>query len=144
MKRRERRRPAAPDAEIEMTPMIDVVFQLLIYFLVTFSTPDILATLDVSRPSAGAASDKPLPKMIRVNVLPGSGAGGGYEINGRSVTQPEMRELLGRLGSISEKQSVQVVCDPDSSHEKLVAVLDVCAEHRLTEIAVLSGGRGSD
>ena len=44
MNRKQKRRFALTNDEMEvsMTPMIDVVFQLLIYFLVTFSTADVL------------------------------------------------------------------------------------------------------
>ena len=38
-------------AKLEMTPMIDVVFQLLIFFIVTLKQEDILSHLDVSRPA---------------------------------------------------------------------------------------------
>ena len=37
------------DPKLEMTPMIDVVFQLLIFFIVTLQQEDILAHLDVLR-----------------------------------------------------------------------------------------------
>ena len=48
-----------PPAELPMTPMIDVVFQLLIYFIVTIQPVDVLANLDVFRPSPEAKQEQP-------------------------------------------------------------------------------------
>jgi len=47
---RERKRKDDSRATLEMTPMIDVVFQLLIFFIVTLKQNDITAYLDAMRP----------------------------------------------------------------------------------------------
>ena len=137
MRRKQKRRFAHTNDEMElsMTPMIDVVFQLLIYFLVTFSTADVLAHLDISRPSPDAAQrEAPPSDMIRVAVMPA-----GYAINGRSVTMDELDSLLRRLAQISTKQTVLVTCDGKSLHGRLIQVLDMCAKSGLTQISVMSG-----
>lgn len=138
MRRNKNRRFSGTDADIElsMTPMIDVVFQLLIYFLVTFSTADVLAFLDISRPSPDAAQSNQTPPadMIRVAVLKE-----GFAINGRSVTDEELNSLLKKLASVSTNQTVLVNCDDQSLHGKLIQTLDMCASHGLTQIAVMSG-----
>ena len=119
-----------------MTPMIDVVFQLLIYFLVTFSTADVLAHLEISRPKAEASQSIPKPAMdmIRVAVLPS-----GYAINGREVTKGELDALLGKLAQISTKQTVLITCDDKSLHGRLIEVLDTCAKTGLVQVSVMSG-----
>ena len=119
-----------------MTPMIDVVFQLLIYFLVTFSTADMLAHLDISRPTPDAAQTKQTPPadMIRIAVLKD-----GFAINGRGVSDGELKELLKKLADIRTKQTVLVNCDDQSLHGRLIQTLDMCASHGLTQIAVMSG-----
>ena len=124
------------DIELSMTPMIDVVFQLLIYFLVTFSSADVLAHLDISRPSPDASQSKPTPPadMIRIAVLQD-----GFSINGRGVSDEELGSLLKKLARVSTKQSVLVNCDDQSLHGRLINVLDMCASHGLTKIAVMSG-----
>lgn len=138
MRRKGQRRFANTDAEIDvsMTPMIDVVFQLLIYFLVTFSTADVLAHLDISRPSPDQAqsSQRPPADMIRVAVLPE-----GFAINGRDVGEEQLASMLKRLAGISTKQTVLVTCDDQSIHGRLIKVLDLCSEYGLTQIAVMSG-----
>lgn len=136
--RANKRRFAHANAEIDvsMTPMIDVVFQLLIYFLVTFSTADVLAHLDISRPAPDAAQPEKQPPadMIRLAVLPD-----GFAINGRKVSEEELAAMLRRLAAVSTKQTVAVTCDDRSLHGRLIHVLDLCAANELTKIAVMSG-----
>ena len=123
-----------------MTPMIDVVFQLLIYFLVTFSTPDVLAQLDISRPAADSSRNEQNtpPNMIRIQIHSGEGRNAGYSLNGRFVSQAELSSLLRRLAGLSQNQTVLITCAGKSQHANLVAVLDLCAEHGLSNLSVVS------
>lgn len=118
-----------------MTPMIDVVFQLLIYFLVTFSTPDVMAHLDVSRPAPDPSQKETRtpPRMIRINVDPD-----GCSMNGRAVSPAELASILGRLAGLSCNQTILITAAPESDHARLVRVLDICAEHNLSNISVVS------
>ena len=118
-----------------MTPMIDVVFQLLIYFLVTFTTPDVLAHLDISRPAPDKTQteQRTPPKMIRVNIY-----ADGYSLNGRSVSKKELSSILRRLASYSKSQTVLITCSGSSEHARLVDVLDICAESGLSKLSVVS------
>ena len=137
MKKRGQRRfnGTDADAEVSMTPMIDVVFQLLIYFLVTFSAADVLAFLDVSRPAPDAAQteNRPPADMIRIAVLKED-----FAINGRGVSDDELDVLIQKLAAISTRQTVLVNCEDESLHGRLIQVLDLCASHDLNQIAVLS------
>lgn len=118
-----------------MTPMIDVVFQLLIYFLVTFSTPDVLAHLDISRPAPDPSQteQRTPPKMIRVNIY-----ADGFSLNGRTVPMAELTSILNRLAGFSKNQTVLITCAGSSEHAKLISVLDVCAQSGLSKISVVS------
>jgi len=134
MKRKRRQREEA-EMEVSMTPMIDVVFQLLIYFLVTFTTPDVLAHLHISRPAPDASQteQRTPPKMIRVNIYVD-----GFSLNGRAVSRRELTSILNRLASFSTSQTVLITCSGSSAHAKLVDVLDVCAGAGLNKLSVVS------
>ena len=121
--------------EVSMTPMIDVVFQLLIYFLVTFTTPDVLAHLDISRPAPDKTQteQRTPPKMIRVNIY-----ADGFSLNGRAVSRTELHSILNRLASFSKTQTVLITCAGESEHAKLIDVLDICAESGLSKLSVVS------
>lgn len=121
--------------EVSMTPMIDVVFQLLIYFLVTFTTPDVLAHLDISRPAPDSSQteQRTPPKMIRVNIYED-----GFSLNGRAVSKDELERILTRLAGFSTSQTVLITCAGGSEHSMLVDVLDICAGAGLNKLSVVS------
>ena len=129
---RERRRGEA--AKLEMTPMIDVVFQLLIFFVVTLKQEDILSHLDVSRPAPDAkAPETEVQDLLTITVLRQ-----GYLLKDRPRTLPQIERDLARLASYSKRMSVIIQCAPDSLHEQLVDVLNVCARVGLRNLSVFS------
>ena len=132
---RKRRKSEAPAPELPMTPMNDVVFQLLIYFLVTIQPRDVLAHLDVFRPSPDQRQQEQQekPKMIRILVFPD-----GYTINDRPVDVSELDRLLTRLAGIDRNQTILITCTAASQHERLVRVRDLCAKNRLVNLSVVS------
>ena len=132
---RERRRPEQLPTELPMTPMIDVVFQLLIYFLVTIRPVDVFAHLEVSRPSPEDRRDEVTipPKLMRVNIFKE-----GFTLNDRPVTASELERLLIRMAELDKKQTVLIMVSVASEHAQLIQVLDLCAKAGLTNLSVVS------
>ena len=118
-----------------MTAMIDVVFQLLIFFLVTQKPQDTLANLDVFRPSPEKKQEQlqTPPKMIRVQIFPD-----GFTINDRPVGPKELDNLLQKLAGIDTKQTIMIMASAQSKHADLVRVLDLCAKSGLVNLSVVS------
>ena len=132
---RQRKRAQAENPEIPMTPMIDVVFQLLIYFIVTMKPVDVTANLDVSRPMPQASTEQQQtpPKLIRIVVFPD-----GFTINDKQVSLAELDALLGKLATLDKNQTILITCGSLSPHKHLVNVLDLCAKSGLSNLSVLS------
>lgn len=133
--RRTRKRMESEVSDIPMTPMIDVVFQLLIYFLVTIQPEDIISHLDVFRPSPESKReemDTP-PKMIRITIFTD-----GYTINDRPVDLANLDKLLYKLASFDRNQTILIMCTATSPHGRLVRVLDLCAKSKLNNLSVVS------
>lgn len=130
-----RRRKTIESGDVQMTAMIDVVFQLLVYFIVTIQPVDVIAHLDVFRPSPEAKQEQlqTPPKMIRIQIYPD-----GFTINDRAVGLREMETLLGRLAAIDTKQTIMIMVAAQSKHDDLVRVLDLCAKNRLQNLSVVS------
>jgi len=134
--RRKRKRVGAGETEeVPMTPMIDIVFQLLVYFIFTLKPEDVMAHLDVFRPSPEATREETQtpPKMIRIVVFPD-----GYTINDRTVTLQELERLLGKLAALDREQTILIACTSMSRHESLIKVLDLCAKVGLVNLSVIS------
>ena len=118
-----------------MTPMIDVVFQLLIYFIVTIKPVDVMAHLDVSRPSPESKQEKlDVPKnLIRIGVFYD-----GFSINDRPVRETDMDDLIKKLADLDRKQTILIMCSGAAPHEMLIKVLNLCAKHGLANLSVIS------
>ena len=132
---RKKRKVDMPPADLPMTPMIDVVFQLLIYFLVTIHPVDVITHLDVFRPSPEAKAEKPEtpPKMIRITIFTD-----GFSINDRPVELPELDSLMAKLAGIDKTQTILIMATAMSPHEKLIQVLNLCAKSGLVNLSVVS------
>jgi biopolymer transport protein ExbD len=128
-------KPEADEAEIPMTPMIDVVFQLLIYFVVTMKPVDVVAHLDVFRPSPDPSAEQPeeKPKLIRITIF-----ADGYTINDRQVSEADLTNLVKKLAGFDPNQTIMIMCTALSPHKRLVKVLDLCSEAGLKNLSVIS------
>ena len=118
-----------------MTPMIDVVFQLLIYFIVTIKPVDVVTNLDVFRPAPdpNAKKDEKPPQLVRIGVY-----ADGYTVNDNSVTLEAMDRALGRLAAIDAGQTIMITVSAFSPHGMLIRALDLCAKNGLRSLSVVS------
>jgi biopolymer transport protein ExbD len=120
-------------ASMDMTPMIDVVFQLMIFFIVTLKQEDILAHLDVNRPSGEKSPPKNDIQLLEIIVY-----NKGFVMNGTPLNVADLEARLGKLASISKTVSVVIKCTADSPHAFLMQLLDICAKSELTNLSVFS------
>lgn len=107
------------EAEVDMTPMLDIVFILLIFFIVTTSFIKEEGLL-VNRPKAKSSNpDNPNPTVV-VQIA----ETGQLRFNGRLV---DIERLSARIESfLSENQTNSAVVIPhyDATHEMVVNVID--------------------
>jgi biopolymer transport protein ExbD len=134
MLRTRRHRNSPERIELQMTAMVDVVFLLLIFFLVTRWQEDLLTHMDVIRPRTVLVRSLPADE----NILQVTVRRNGFALHGRSVGAEELEIQVGKIASYSEQVPVLIRCADDSPHGLLVRVLDMCARHRLTRIRVVS------
>lgn len=132
---RARKRPDAPQAELEMTPMIDVVFQLLIYFIVTTKPIDVITNLDVFRPAPdkNAPQDQKPPNLVRIGVYQD-----GYTVNDVAATLELLDMALAKVASIDAGQTLMITVSAVSEHGQLVKALNLCAKNGLKSLSVVS------
>ena len=146
---KKRKKNRGGDAQLEMTPMIDVVFQLLIFFIVTLNQPDILSQFDALRPSGETSSEvKDPPASITIKGFPSHPGLGAYlfgsDDNRRTVTLEQLRGFAGQMAKANRNQSVIVNCTDSAPHGCLVRVLDLLSDAGLRTVSVFSLDNGSD
>ena len=104
--------------------MIDVVFQLMIFFIVTIKQEDIFSKLNANRPAPNAASaqSEENDTQIKIDIGPK-----GVVFNGRGMSFKMLDDNIKKLAASSTKSTVLVRCTLDSPHGFLVHVLDICS-----------------
>ena len=124
----------AGEAKAEMTPMIDVVFQLLIFFVVTLKQEDILSRLMASRPAPDKnAKPEEQPDLINIEINRW-----GFIVKGRKLSLAELDRQMKNYAAMSKTANVLLRCTGDSPHEYLVEALDICAKHEMTNLSIFS------
>lgn len=132
-----KRRSSAEEAAIDMAPLIDMTFLLLIFFLV--NTNFIKETgVEVKRPDAGSATEKK-GDLILIAVTPA----GTIHMNGKKVDLSEVRPLVSQARLKSPKAPVILVGDESSRLALIVRVLDECRFAGAQEISIATSQGGS-
>ena len=105
---------------VPISAMIDVVFLLLVFFVVT--SQDVLkeAFVAINLPGEGK-SVKPLEAKMPLDIYVFDGT---YKLLGESMTLQQLATRLVKYKSLDEKMKVNLRVSPDASHEDLVLVLD--------------------
>jgi biopolymer transport protein ExbD len=105
-------------SEIDLTPMLDVVFIMLIFFIVTASFIK-EAGIEVNRPEASTQS-----KKENVNILIAVSATNEIWIDKRRVDKRAVRSVIERMHAENPKGAVVVQADNESNTETVTAVID--------------------
>ena len=116
MSRKTRKQP--DEAGIDLTPMLDIVFIMLIFFIVTTSFVK-ESGVDVTRPSANTAERKE-----RGNIIIAIRPNGEVWIDKRSVDVRSVRANVERLRAENPEGSVVITADKESQSGVLVQVID--------------------
>jgi biopolymer transport protein ExbD len=118
--RRNGRNVAADDnaSEIDLTPMLDVVFIMLIFFIVTASFIK-EAGIEVNRPEASTANQKK-----NVNILVAVSATNEIWIDKRRIDKRAVRSVIERMHAENPKGAVVVQADNESNTETVTSVID--------------------
>ncbi len=115
---RRKRNRAEDESEVNLTPMLDVVFSMLIFFIVTASFVK-EAGIDVTRPPAATATRKE-----RGNILIAITENDQIWMDRRQVDPRALRANIERLHAENPQGSVIIQADVNSKNGLLVMVMD--------------------
>ena len=117
---------------IQLAPLVDVLLLLLIFFLLTWNAARTENELDVRVPKASSAKEKSAPiGDVVVNVK----ADGNVVVNRRTLTGPELGELLKSLVQLNSDQAVVIRGDEAGAYKNIIGVLNICSEVGITNVA---------
>ena len=122
--------PANPG--VPLTPMIDVVFLLLCFFVTSQIFAQWETEIDVALPTAATGGmPQRLPGEVIINVL----ADGTAVVNGQSLGDRELRAMMDRLVQLFPGQPVLLRADKATAYEHVVRVLDTCRQADIWNIS---------
>lgn len=124
---------AAPEAPgFQIAPMVDIVFLLLIFFLVTWNFARYETELEVVVPSAdeGKETRRAMGEVI-LNVK----ADGSIVLNRRVLQPEELKAALLRISEMYPDQAVVLRGDENVDYRHIVGVLDICRAANIWNVA---------
>ena len=118
MIRRQRGEEEEDESEVNLTPMLDVVFIMLIFFIVTASFVKEVG-IDINRPDAATAVRKE-----KGNILVAITEAGQIWIDRRQVDPRALRANIERMHAENPHGAVVILADEESKNKLLVQVMD--------------------
>ena len=125
---------------VPLTPMIDVVFLLLCFFVTSQIFAQWETEIDVALPTAATGGmPQRLPGEVIINVR----ADGAAVVNGQRLDDAQLRGLLDRLVELFPGQPVLLRADKATAYEHVVRVLDTCRQADIWNISFATLAPGS-
>ena len=125
------RRGHSTMTELNITPLLDLVFVLLVIFIIT--TPQLVNNLEMNLPSGKPPAPKQeKPKITRIEVA----ANSQITLNGEIVTVPQLREKLEELKADNPDLPVVVKGADEVEYQGMVAVLDTLQQLAITKVGL--------
>ena len=126
--------------QLDMTPMIDVVFELIIFFVVTIKQEDLFTRLNANRPapSSGKSDSNESDTTVTIEIGRGRDANGTLIYNRREVRRAELDQNLREVARTSKKTPIIIKCTEDSPHKALVDALDICYRNQLFSVSIFT------
>lgn len=125
------RRKRRPVVEINLTPLIDIVFNLLIFFLITTTfvqNPGIEVELPKASTSPGTEESD--------NVIIAITAEGRIIHEGKAVTDEELQTRLTEHHKVRSEAMIIIQADTKTAHGKVVEVMDVARQAGFMQLAI--------
>ncbi len=108
---------------IELTPIIDMVFLLLIFFLVATTFHQTEREMQIALPVA--SSSAPISAILQ-ELIVNVDADGRIIVAGRTVEAQELRSMVEQAVAVNPDQKVTLRGDRHTAYANIVTVLDIC------------------
>jgi len=128
--------PRSRTLRFAITPMIDIVFLLIIFFLVAthFVKSETLDPVNLPEATQATDPDEATPSRLVITVS----AEGNYSVNGRPLTWDELKPLILALEPGEEPDSereVRIRADAKATYEKVKPIMLACAEAGVRKVS---------
>jgi biopolymer transport protein ExbD len=117
--------------ELNITPLLDLVFVLLVIFIIT--TPQLMNNLELNLPSGKPPPKNPNPPQIHHIILDAQGV---VTLDDTTVTVAQLKTQLAAIKSGDPEMSVVVKGADAVDYQHMVAVLDTLQQLEITKVGI--------
>ena len=117
---------------MQLAPMIDIVFLLLIFFIVTWQFSRSETEMKISVPTSEEGAD---PKRVLSEIIVNVRKSGEVVIDGKVLTRDQLRDKLERIASVYKNQPIRLRGDADCTYQTIVEVIDICQKAGIWNIS---------
>ncbi|MFM2243266.1 MAG: hypothetical protein RLZ97_2121 [Verrucomicrobiota bacterium] len=108
---------------MQLAPMIDIVFLLLIFFIVTWQFSREEMDLKIAVPTSEEGAD---PQRVLGEIIVNVRADGTVSVWGQQKTHAQLSETLREIATQHKNQPVRLRGDATTEFQEIVKVMDVC------------------
>ena len=109
---------------LQMAPLIDIIFLLLIFFMAASIFYQLETEIDITVPAAKESKDiRRAPGEIIINIR----KDGTVVVNQRILSDSQLENMLHRISRLYRGQPVIIRADRNTYHKDVIKVLDICA-----------------
>lgn len=129
------RRSRKPDSGINLTPLIDVVFLLLIFFMVTTTFTQETRLLIFLPEAGGEKTVDAEPESLELTI----DKEGNYALNGQSLINRDIKTIMAALKDASTGNRdlpVVITADAESSHQAVVTAMDAAGKLGFNQLQI--------
>lgn len=120
----------------QLAPMVDVMFLLLIFFMVSSIYYQLEKNLEVKVPKAESGSDV---DRANVELIINIDKKGSYFVNNIKMDIDGVREILSDIvNKFNQSQPIIIRCDKETPHKYFVKVFDVCQALEIDDVRIAS------
>lgn len=128
----EKKQTAAPMAEINMTPLIDVMLVLLVIFIIT--APLFTHAIRLDLPKVAAAPARQTPQTISLSI----DAAGKLYWNGTVITLQQMRAQFAQAAKQADQPEIQLSAERSTRYEVIAQVMGAAQQAGLERLGFVT------
>ncbi len=121
-----------------LAPMIDIVFLLLTFFIVTWQFSRSETEMKISVPTSEEGAD---PKRVLGEIIVNVRKDGEVVVEGNVLTKAQLQGRLERIARVHENQPVRLRGDSDCTYQTIIEVIDTCQKAGIWNISFATQAR---
>ena len=119
------------DYLVDITPLVDVVFLMLIFFMVSTSF-DVSSNLKLELPSSHAKAEQAKAEQVTIAIS----ADGQLHVQGETVADADLRKRILNASGGDKNMRVVLRADADAKHKRVVFVLDTLRGLEMVKVGI--------